>query len=113
MKQMSVPVRVWVEIALVTASFAALSGCQSTGSTGEDYHVSSVNFDSPDNIGDGVIRVSIGHRMSAQVAYSIGFYEPPPTGVSFRWDDIMTKSDITDPEYALFGELPPWPRMEC
>src|SRR5262245_33993696 len=74
-----------------------------TAGKGATTHASSVVFNSPDIVGAREIRVRSGHRMSAQVDYTIGQYE----NVYSEAPVVLRESDIIDPEYGLFGELPP------
>jgi hypothetical protein len=45
----------------------------------------------------------VGEHFSAQVHYDIGWFTPRPGGGTID----LSKSDISDPEYGFFGDIPP------
>lgn len=51
-----------------------------------------------------VLEGKVGHHLVSQIRPSIGWLEPGPGLVGVVG---IEKSAITDPEYALFGDLPP------
>jgi hypothetical protein len=89
---------------LVFVAIVCLAACETpTGDSGSGQHMSAVGMESGSyNKETQRIEGNVGAFLSAKITYSIGFIEPGEGPVK------MAKSDITEPEYQLFGDgLPP------